>query len=153
MLNRFFRFASQDMAIDLGTANTVVYVRGQGIVLNEPSVVAIETINGIKRVKAVALEPSRDGLTVIGGGNEQGKTSILDAIAWTLGGDRFKPDAPARDGSAVPPKLHVTLSNGLVVERKGAASSLKVTDPAGNKGGQQLLNEFIEADAPTDSGR
>ena len=41
------------MAIDLGTANTVVYVRGRGIVLNEPSVVAIETINGVKRVKAV----------------------------------------------------------------------------------------------------
>jgi rod shape-determining protein MreB len=40
---KLFRFASQDMAIDLGTANTVVYVRGQGIVLNEPSVVAIET--------------------------------------------------------------------------------------------------------------
>ena len=36
-----FRFPSQDMAIDLGTANTVVYVRGRGVVLNEPSVVAI----------------------------------------------------------------------------------------------------------------
>lgn len=78
MFNKFFRFASQDMAIDLGTANTVVYVRGQGIVLNEPSVVAIETLNGIKRVKAVgddaklmmgktpdsieAIRPLRDGV-------------------------------------------------------------------------------------------
>ncbi len=44
---------SSDMAIDVGTANTLVYVRGQGVVLNEPSVVAIETLNGIKRVKAV----------------------------------------------------------------------------------------------------
>ena len=44
---------SHDMAIDLGTANTLVYVRGRGIVLNEPSVVAIETINGVKQVKAV----------------------------------------------------------------------------------------------------
>src|SRR5258708_13517612 len=52
-LNRLLKFTSQDMAIDLGTANTVVYVRGRGIVLNEPSVVAIETINGVKRVKAV----------------------------------------------------------------------------------------------------
>ena len=41
------------MAIDLGTANTLVYVRGRGIVLNEPSVVAIETVNGVKKVKAV----------------------------------------------------------------------------------------------------
>ena len=46
----FLKFPSHDMAIDLGTANTVVYVRGRGIVLNEPSVVAIETINGVKRV-------------------------------------------------------------------------------------------------------
>src|SRR5436190_2255549 len=52
-LFNFLRFPSHDMAIDLGTANTVVYVRGRGIVLNEASVVAIETINGIKRVKAV----------------------------------------------------------------------------------------------------
>jgi rod shape-determining protein MreB len=50
---RWFKALSQDMAIDLGTANTIVYVRGRGIVLNEPSVVAIETINGVKRVKAV----------------------------------------------------------------------------------------------------
>ncbi len=44
------------MAIDLGTVNTVVYVRGKGIVLNEPSVVAIESINGIRRVKAVGTD-------------------------------------------------------------------------------------------------
>src|SRR3546814_6351599 len=50
---RYFKFPSQDMAIDLGTANTVVYLRGRGIVLNEPSVVAIETQYGIRRVKAV----------------------------------------------------------------------------------------------------
>ncbi|MGE0774814.1 MAG: rod shape-determining protein [Sphingomonadaceae bacterium] len=75
---RFFKFLSHDMAIDLGTANTVVYLRGRGIVLNEPSVVAIETINGVKRVKAVgddaklmmgktphqieAIRPLRDGV-------------------------------------------------------------------------------------------
>ena len=44
--SRMFSFLSHDMAIDLGTANTLVYVRGRGIVLNEPSVVAIETIRG-----------------------------------------------------------------------------------------------------------
>ncbi len=52
-LDRLFQFTSQGMAIDLGTANTVVYVRGRGIVLNEASVVALETINGVRRVKAV----------------------------------------------------------------------------------------------------
>jgi rod shape-determining protein MreB len=53
--SRFFKMVSQDMAIDLGTANTIVYVRGRGIVLNEPSVVAVETINGVKSVKAVGV--------------------------------------------------------------------------------------------------
>ena len=53
MFTRLFKFASRDMAIDLGTANTVVYLRGSGIVLNEASVVALETINGVRRVKAV----------------------------------------------------------------------------------------------------
>ena len=41
MIGRFFRLFSKDMAIDLGTANTLVYVKGEGVVLNEPSVVAI----------------------------------------------------------------------------------------------------------------
>lgn len=49
----FFRAASRDIAIDLGTANTVIYVQGQGIVIDEPSVVAMETVNGVRRVKAV----------------------------------------------------------------------------------------------------
>ena len=66
------------MAIDLGTVNTVVYVRGKGIVLNEPSVVAIETLNGVSKVRVVgndaklmlgktpdsirAIRPLRDGV-------------------------------------------------------------------------------------------
>ncbi len=77
-LSNLFKFSSNDMAIDLGTANTLVYVRGKGIVLDEPSVVAIETINGIRRTKAVgndaklmmgktpenieAIRPLRDGV-------------------------------------------------------------------------------------------
>ncbi len=77
-LSKIFGFLSQDMAIDLGTANTLVYVRGRGIVLNEPSVVALETINGRRQVKAVgndaklmmgktpgnveAIRPLRDGV-------------------------------------------------------------------------------------------
>lgn len=97
----------------------------------------------VKRVKAVALEPAADGLTVIGGRNGQGKTSVLDAIAWSLGGDRFRPTEAKREGSAVDPHLKVQLSNGLVVERKGKSSSLKVTDPEGRKSGQQLLDGFV----------
>ena len=101
-------------------------------------------IENVKRIKAVKVEPTKDGLTIIGGKNNQGKTSVLDSIAWALGGDRYKPSQAAREGSVISPNLHIVMSNGLVVERKGKNSSLKVTDPAGNKGGQQLLNEFVE---------
>lgn len=96
-----------------------------------------------KRIKAVKMSPSANGLTVIGGRNGQGKTSILDSIAWALGGDKYRPTAAERDGSVTPPMLRITLNNGLIVERKGKNSSLKVIDPNGNKGGQQLLNEFV----------
>lgn len=56
MLGSLFKRGSTDLAIDLGTANTVVYRRGSGIVINEPSVVALETINGVQRVRAVGAD-------------------------------------------------------------------------------------------------
>ena len=56
MFSKLFGFMSADMAIDLGTANTLVYVREKGIVLNEPSVVAITMVNGKKQVLAVGNE-------------------------------------------------------------------------------------------------
>ncbi|MSO75071.1 MAG: rod shape-determining protein [Alphaproteobacteria bacterium] len=56
MFSRLTGFLSADMAIDLGTANTLVYVKGKGIVLNEPSVVAIATHKGKKQVVAVGEE-------------------------------------------------------------------------------------------------
>lgn len=101
-------------------------------------------LENVKRIKAVKLEPSENGLTIIGGRNNQGKTSVLDSIAWALGGERYRPSQVRRDGSVIPPHLHIVLSNGLVVDRAGKNSDLKVTDPNGNKGGQQILNEFVE---------
>ncbi|MBI3418515.1 MAG: rod shape-determining protein [Proteobacteria bacterium] len=78
MLSNLLGYFSSDMAIDLGTANTLVYVKGRGIVLNEPSVVALQTIRGKKHVLAVgneaklmlgrtpgniqAIRPMRDGV-------------------------------------------------------------------------------------------
>src|ERR1043165_9117109 len=78
MIGRLFGLLSADMAIDLGTANTLVYVKGRGIVLNEPSVVAIANVKGKKQVLAVgdeakmmlgrtpgyiqAIRPLRDGV-------------------------------------------------------------------------------------------
>ncbi|MEI5994789.1 AAA family ATPase [Candidatus Enterococcus mansonii] len=101
-------------------------------------------IENVKRVKAVIVEPTQNGLTVIGGPNSQGKTSILDSIAWALGGDRYKPSKAHREGSVTPPNIHIVMSNGLIVERKGKNSTLKVIDPNGEKAGQQLLNGFVE---------
>lgn len=101
-------------------------------------------IENVKRVRAVSLEPSASGLTVIGGKNAQGKTSVLDAIAWALGGNKFKPSNPKNEDSVVPPKLHIELDNGLIVERSGKNSDLKIIDPAGKKSGQQLLDSFVE---------
>ena len=100
-------------------------------------------IENVKRIKAVKLEPAENGLTIIGGNNNQGKTSVLDSIAWALGGDRYRPSQATREGSVIPPYLHIVMNNGLVVERKGKNSDLKVTDPSGKKAGQQLLNEFV----------
>ena len=78
MLSKLTGWLSADMAIDLGTANTLVYVKGRGIVLNEPSVVAIAENKGKKQVLAVgdeakqmlgrtpgtihAIRPLRDGV-------------------------------------------------------------------------------------------
>ena len=101
-------------------------------------------IENVKRVKAVKLEPSKSGLTIVGGNNNQGKTSVLDSIAWALGGASYRPSKAEREGSVTPPHLHIVLSNGLVVERKGKNSDLKVTDPSGQKAGQQLLDSFVE---------
>lgn len=100
-------------------------------------------LKDVKRVKAVTYTPTNSGLTVIGGKNGQGKTSILDAIAWALGGAKFEPSMATREGSYNPPKLEVKLSNGLVVTRSGAKSTLKVLDPEGKKSGQRILDSFI----------
>ena len=83
---------------------------------NSIKITSLEAEN-VKRIRAVKVAPTAAGLTIIGGDNNQGKTSVLNALAWALGGDRFRPSKN---------------------------SALTVTDPSGNKAGQQLLNAFIE---------
>lgn len=98
-------------------------------------------IENLKRVKAVAINVDGKALTVIGGRNGQGKTSVLDSIMWALGGDRFKPTKPVREG-AEEAYVKVEMDNGVTVERGGVNGALKVTSSKG-KGGQSLLNEFV----------
>jgi hypothetical protein len=107
---------------------------------NNVKIVGLEVEN-LKRVRAVGLDCSGTALTVIGGRNGQGKTSVLDGIMWALGGDRFKPSQPVHAG-ADEAYVRVSLDNGITVERKGVNGSLKVTSSTG-KGGQALLNEFV----------
>ena len=57
MFSRMLGFMSADMAIDLGTANTLVYVQGRGIVLAEPSVVAIAGTGRLRRMARTLTEP------------------------------------------------------------------------------------------------
>lgn len=109
----------------------------------EPVKISSLELENVKRIRAVQITPTADGLTVIGGRNGQGKTSVLDAIAWALGGKRLMPDRPNRDGAATPARLHVELTNGIVVERRGKNGTLHVTDTTGRKGTQKLLNEFL----------
>ena len=101
-------------------------------------------LENVKRVAALTLHCNAQGLTVIGGGNAQGKTSVLDAIAYALGGERRRPSNLQRDGAIADARIHITLSNGLTVERKGKNAALTVTDPTGAKSGQRLLDSFIE---------
>ena len=96
----------------------------------------------VKRIKAVQFKPTANGLTIIGGNNAQGKTSVLDAIAWVLGGAKFEPTSAGYNGEQ--PNVIAKLSNGLTVERFGKNSSLRVIDENGNRSGQELLNSFIE---------
>ena len=100
-------------------------------------------VENVKRVKAVRIVPNENGLTIMAGNNNQGKTSVLDAIAFALGGAKFKPSNLAREGSNTNPYMKVELSNGIIVERGGVNSTLKVIDPTGNKGGQGLLDSFL----------
>lgn len=105
-------------------------------------ITALEIAN-VKRIKALRLEPTKDGLTVIGGKNGQGKTSVLDAIAYALGGENYKPSNLKRDNAVGDSLIHIETDDGLVIERKGKNASLTVTDSTGKRAGQTLLNSVV----------
>ena len=100
-------------------------------------------IANLKRLKAVRLEPNENGLTVIGGRNGQGKTSVLDAIAYALGGEKFRPTSLRRDGAIAETKIHIETDDGLVIERKGKNSDLSVYDSTGKRQGQRLIDTLV----------
>ena len=138
-ITRFFKFMSHDMAIDLGTANTVIYVRGRGIILNEPSVVAMETLNGVRKVKAVgddaklmmgktpgsieAIRPLRDGVIA---DIDVAEDMIKSFIRKVYGGKKPSPFAP--------PKIVICVPSGSTkVERRA------IRDAASNAGASEVF--------------
>ncbi len=100
-------------------------------------------IQNVKRVKAVAFDPRPEGLTAIGGRNGQGKTSVLDAIAYALGGERLAPTNYRRDGAAGESRIRIETDDGLIIERKGKNAALTVTDATGRRAGQKLLDAVV----------
>lgn len=99
-------------------------------------------VSNFKRVKLIEIRPEQNGLTIIGGKNRQGKSSVLDAIAYALGGETFRPSTVNNSESDENAVIRVEI-DGMIVERKGKNADLKVTDARGLKGGQTLLNEIV----------
>ena len=109
----------------------------------EPVKVLCISAENFKALKAFYCEPKPEGLTVIGGDNGAGKTSAIDILAYGLGGAKYRPSNPKREGAVGDTTLHIELSNGLTVERKGKNLALTVTDKEGARHGQELLDSFI----------
>ncbi len=101
-------------------------------------------IENVKRVSLVRMQVSENGLTVIGGDNAQGKTSVLDAILYALGGEKYRPSELQRRDGIADARIRIELSGGIVVERKGKNAALHVTDSTGKRSGQTLLNSLLE---------
>jgi hypothetical protein len=101
-------------------------------------------LENVKKVRLARIAPAESGLTVIGGKNASGKTSILDGIVYALGGEKYRPSALQNEDGVTPARISIELDGGLLVERKGKNAALKVTDKTGKKFGQKLLDSFCE---------
>lgn len=100
------------------------------------------TIQDFKRIRLVEIQPSENGLTIVGGRNAQGKTSVLDAIAYALGGEAFRPSDINHHEAEKNAAIRVDI-DGLIVERAGKNAALKITDARGMRGNQTLLNDIV----------
>jgi len=97
---------------------------------------------GFKKIKAVEICVEENDLTVIGGKNRQGKTSLLDGVAWCLGGDKLKPSNPVNDESEKT-ELNIILNDNSEVCRGGKNLSLSAKDSEGHKLTQAHINSKV----------
>jgi rod shape-determining protein MreB len=144
MFNGIYKLFSRDLAIDLGTANTLIYIRGMGIVSNEPSVVAVQQeARGGKKVLAVGKEAKEmlgrtPGNIVAIRPMKDGVIADFEITAAML---RYFIRAAHNRNTLVKPRIIIGIPSGITeVERRAvreAAESaigagLPITEPSGN---------------------
>lgn len=114
--------------------------------MQEPVKVLSFEVENFKRVNLVRVECALDGLTILGGKNRQGKSTNLDAICAALGGERFSPSHPIKEGGKQRAVVTVELSNGVTAKRiyTPSGSRLEVAG-GGGETSQELLNKFVSA--------
>jgi rod shape-determining protein MreB len=124
MIGKYFGFLSNDIGIDLGTANTLVYAKDKGIVLREPSVVAV--FNNTKKVKAVGSEAKRmlgrtpGNITAL----RPMKDGVIADFEITEAMLRYFIRKVARNMKMVPPRVVVAVPSGITeVERRAVKES------------------------------
>ncbi len=124
MLGRLFSFLSHDIGIDLGTANTLVFVKDRGIVLSEPSVVAI--YNKTRKVRAVGLEAKKmlgrtpGNITAL----RPMKDGVIADFEVTEAMLRYFINKVCRNNRFVPPRVVIAVPSGITeVERRAVKES------------------------------
>lgn len=110
--------------------------------MKEPAKITGFSVQDFKRIRLVEIHPTENGLTILGGRNAQGKSSCLDAIAYALGGETFRPSDINNHDAEKNATIRVEI-DGLIVERAGKNAALKITDARGMRGNQTLLNDIV----------
>lgn len=101
------------------------------------------TMQNIKAVTCFDYEFPEAGLTTIGGKNNQGKTSVINGVQYSVGGESYRPTNFKKEGSSGEPLLRLEFTNGIVVQRVAESADLKVWDENGKLQNQALLNKYI----------
>lgn len=100
--------------------------------------------SNVKRINLVEIQLDANSMTIIGGNNNQGKTSVLDSIAFAMGGGSFKPSNITNTEATDKPYIRLELDNGIVIERTGKdCNQLKINGNPGKQADlEKLYNNF-----------
>ena len=101
------------------------------------------TMENVKAVNLFDYEFPENGVISLGGGNNQGKTSVLNGMQYAVGGETFRPTNFKKDDSEGEPLLRMEFTNGIIAQRIGESADLKVFDETGRLSRQKLLDQYI----------